>query len=149
MSPTIEDLFKAIKASNSDEVRDILLEDKTLTSQRHRDPTIRFEVEVELDAYKFLGAYIGAMTALQLAILTGNDSIARDIIERTLKDDLDLTFGGGNTALHLATFVGAKDLVKLLLERGANRALRNSKGFAPVDVVDDTDMRATFETATQ
>ena len=67
--------------------------DKALISQKHQDPTVKFDPEFELDAYKFLGAYIGAITALQLAILNGNDAVAKDIIERTLKDDLDITFG--------------------------------------------------------
>ncbi|KAJ3041053.1 hypothetical protein HDV00_009953 [Rhizophlyctis rosea] len=140
---TIEALFEAIKKSDAEAVR-TLLADKSLTSARHRDPTIKFDTDVELDAYKFLGAYIGAVTALQLAILLGQDAIARDIIERTLKDDLDIQFGGGNTALHLATFLGARDIVRLLLERGASTSVKNAKGFAPVDVVDDPEMRNVF-----
>jgi len=66
---------------------------KSLTSQRYRDPSVKFEGESELDAYKFLGAYIGPTTALQLAILTGNDAAAKDIIDATFKDDLDIPFG--------------------------------------------------------
>ncbi|KNC96505.1 uncharacterized protein SPPG_08094 [Spizellomyces punctatus DAOM BR117] len=141
---SIEALFEAIKSSDSGKVRSLLLEDKTLTAQKHRDPTVKFDPDVELDAYKFLGAYIGSITALHLAILCGQDAIAKDIVERTLQDDLDITFGGGNTALHLATFLGARDIVKLLLEQGANRKITNAKGFAPVDVVDDGEMRALF-----
>ncbi|EGF81881.1 hypothetical protein BATDEDRAFT_87290 [Batrachochytrium dendrobatidis JAM81] len=133
------------EASDSDKVRDMLLKEKSLSSEKYRDPSARFEADVELDAYKFLGAYLGSLTPLQFAILLGHDSIARDIIERSFKDDLDDTFGGGNTALHLATFLGAKEIVKLLLERGANRTIKNSKGFAPVDVLDDADMRKLFE----
>ncbi|KAJ3275174.1 hypothetical protein HK104_003948, partial [Borealophlyctis nickersoniae] len=107
--------------------------------------TLKFDPDVELDAYKFLGAYVGGVTPLQCAIMKGEDAIARDIVERVAeKGDLDVTFGGGNTALHLATFLGARDLVKLLIERGANRSVRNAKGFAPVDVVDDPEMRNLF-----
>ncbi|KAI9091128.1 hypothetical protein DFS34DRAFT_635929 [Phlyctochytrium arcticum] len=141
----MDDLFKSIKAGDSASVRTLLLNDKTLTSQKHRDPSAKFDSEVELDAYKFLGAYIGSITPLQMAILCGQDTIARDIVERTLKDDLDTQFGGGNTALHLATFLGARDIVQLLLEQGASRKVINSKGFAPIDVCDDTEMRAIYE----
>ncbi|KAJ3127531.1 hypothetical protein HK098_006209 [Nowakowskiella sp. JEL0407] len=141
----IESLFEAIKKSDTDSVRKLLLEDKTLTSIKHKDPAGKFEPDVELDAYKFLGAYIGATTALQFAILTGNDAIARDILDRTVKDDLEICFGGGNTALHLATFLGDQDMVKMLLERGSNRSVKNAKGFAPVDVLDDPEMRKLFE----
>ena len=83
----------AIKASDSDKVRDMLLKEKSLSSEKYRDPSARFEADVELDAYKFLGAYLGSLTPLQFAILLGHDSIARDIIERSFKDDLDDTFG--------------------------------------------------------
>ena len=44
------------------------------------------------------------MTPLHVAILLGQDEIAKDIIERTCSEDLNCTFGGGNTALHLGIF---------------------------------------------
>ncbi|KAJ3068799.1 hypothetical protein HDU98_008092 [Podochytrium sp. JEL0797] len=145
-SASLEDLFKAIKSSNPDKVRSIISANKDLTKEKLKDPSAKFDVDVEIDAYKFLGAYVGSCTALQLALLKGNDSIAKDIIDVTgSKEDLDISFGGGNTALHLATLLGAKDIVKLLLERGASRQVRNSKGFAPVDVLDDTEMRKMFQ----
>ena len=74
-------------------MRDLLFKDKTLTSQKHKDDSVKFDAEIELDAYKFLGAYLGSLTALQFAVLQGQDAIAKDIIERTLKDDLDIPFG--------------------------------------------------------
>lgn len=64
---------------------------------------MKFEPDVELDAYKFLGAYIGGMTGLHLAILTGHDAIAKDIIERMLKEDIDNTFGVKKRALIFIT----------------------------------------------
>jgi len=33
------------------------------------------------------------MTGLQFAIILGHDDIAKDIIDATLKDDLDATYG--------------------------------------------------------
>ncbi|KAI9012863.1 hypothetical protein BC832DRAFT_548205 [Gaertneriomyces semiglobifer] len=141
---SIEALFDAIKAGDANKVRDFLLQDKGLTSQKHRDPTVKFDAELEMDAYKFLGAYIGQVTPLQLAILCGQDSIAKDILERTLQDDLDIPFGGGNTALHLATLLGVRDIVKALLERGANWKAANAKGLTPLDIVDNADMRTLF-----
>ncbi|KAI8835972.1 hypothetical protein BJ741DRAFT_549255 [Chytriomyces cf. hyalinus JEL632] len=142
---TIEDLFKAIKSSNPDSVRSIISSNRDLTKEKLRDATAKFDVDVEIDAYKFLGAYIGSCTPLQMALLKGHDSIAKDIIDVSSKEDLDVSFGGGNTALHLATLLGAKEIVKLLLERGANRQARNTKGFAPVDVLDDSEMRKLFQ----
>ncbi|TPX32512.1 hypothetical protein SmJEL517_g04386 [Synchytrium microbalum] len=141
---TIENVFEAIKAGDSDKVRALLLNDKTLLTQKHRDPTAKPDAAIELDLYKFCGAYLGQMTALQYSLLVGQDSIANDIAERTFKEDLDVTFGGGNTALHLASLLGAKDLVKLLLEHGAQPQLKNNKGFSPVDMSDEPDMLALF-----
>ncbi|KAI8920018.1 hypothetical protein PhCBS80983_g01771 [Powellomyces hirtus] len=141
---SIETLFSAIKSSDTSLVRSLLAENHSLTSAKHRDATIKFAPEVELDSYVYLGAYLGAITALQYAILMGNDAIAKDILERTVKDDLDIPFGGGNTALHLATFLGASEIVKLLLEQGANRQISNSKGYKPVDSTDSTEMKALF-----
>ncbi|KAL2918729.1 hypothetical protein HK105_201563 [Polyrhizophydium stewartii] len=122
-----------------------------MATAEHRDAGARFDADVELDAYKFLGAYLGALTPLQYALLLGHDAIARDITERSFKEDLDEPFGVRAGAVSLqgrvspSTFLGAKELVKLLLERGAGRGVRNAKGFAPVDVVDDADMRRLFQ----
>ncbi|RKP22993.1 hypothetical protein SYNPS1DRAFT_19282, partial [Syncephalis pseudoplumigaleata] len=95
-----------------------------------------------LDAYKFLGAYMGAVTGLQLALLAQQESIAKDILNVTFDQDIDLTFGDGNTALHLAVFLGLHDVVTLLVERGANTLIKNGKGFTPVDVSDRPDVVA-------
>jgi hypothetical protein len=81
------------------------LNDKSLVNQKFKSEDAKFDREVELDGYKFLGAYLGQMTALHFSILLGQDEIAKDIIERSFKDDLEMTFGGGNTALHLGIAV--------------------------------------------
>lgn len=99
---------------------------------KHKSEKHKYENEYELDAYKFLGAYIGPLTGLQFAILKGDESIAMDIIEATLdKDEFNALFGGNNTALHLATFLGQKDVVIKLLERGADRSIRVCFIFSP------------------
>ena len=41
----------------------------------------------------------------------------------------------GNTALHVAAFVGRKDMATALLEAGANPNLLNSSGANPLDVL--------------
>jgi len=132
-------LFDAIYSKDKEKVRS-LLQDKKYTTVKKSDPRAKYDNEVEVDGYKFLGAYFGKMTVLQFAIVLGLDDIAKDIIDATLKDDLDATYGGGNTALHLAALLGERDVVKLLVERGADKSIKNSKGFSPVDVVDDKEM---------
>ncbi|KAI8913645.1 hypothetical protein EDD86DRAFT_187667, partial [Gorgonomyces haynaldii] len=130
---------------DAEQVRQVLLQDKQLTKQKLRVPEVKFDQEVEIDSLKFIGAYLGQLTPLQYAIMLEEESIAKDIVERSFDEDLDTTCGGQNTALHLATFLCQKDVVKSLLERGADFQLANSKGFAPVDVMDDPDMRQIYE----
>lgn len=143
----IQELFEAIKNNQADIVRQYVLQDKSLLQQKYKSPDAKFDAEVELDAYKFLGAYLGSLTPLQFAILMGVDEIAKDLIERSFKGDLDETFGGGNTALHLGTLLGATGIVQLLIERGASTNANNSKGFAPVDLSDDSELRKLFNKA--
>ena len=51
--------------------------------------------------------------------------MAKDIVDATLSvDDLNVCYGGGNSALHLATFLGYRDVVRRLLERGADPQLK-------------------------
>lgn len=138
-SSTVDSYFDAISSADTDKVRAILSADRTVTKEK-RKGEYKFEAGVELDAYKFLGAYIGALTGLQFAILIGAESVARDIVDYTFEEDLDIQFGKANTALHLAVFLGSKDVVKLLLDRGADKTVKNGKGFTPVDVSDDPEV---------
>ncbi|RUS17663.1 hypothetical protein BC937DRAFT_89669 [Endogone sp. FLAS-F59071] len=143
---TFQAFFAAIQANDTSRVRLLLAADQTLTAVRAKGE-YRYEERVELDAYKFLGAYIGQMAGLQAAILWGKDSIARDIIDAAFEEDLQIPFGNGNTTLHLAVLVGAAEIVKILLERGADVTVRNGKGFTPVDVSDDPDILALLTAA--
>ncbi|KAI9145656.1 hypothetical protein BKA69DRAFT_1048891 [Paraphysoderma sedebokerense] len=138
-----EQFFAAIKANDPEKVRNCLTTDKTLATKKKKTD-FKFPSDLELESYKFLGAYLGQCTGLHMAILYGHDAIARDIIERTFKEDLDERLGGNNTALHLAAFMTARETVKLLLERGADRTIKNGKGFSPVDVADDVELSKIF-----
>ncbi|KAJ3359009.1 hypothetical protein GGF32_009701 [Allomyces javanicus] len=140
-----ESLFHAIEQGDAATVRALIAKDRDLTKAKRRGE-YKYPKDFELDAFKFLGAYIGSLTGLQYAVLTGHDKIAHDIIDAMFKEDLDEKCGGNNTALHLATLLGSRDIVKQLLERGADRTIKNSKNFTPIDVVDDADMQALFTT---
>ena len=48
---------------------------------------------------------------------------------------MSLTDGEGNTALHMAAFLGHTDIVRALLKVGADPAVRNHLGFSSVDNV--------------
>ncbi|ORX89240.1 hypothetical protein K493DRAFT_234270 [Basidiobolus meristosporus CBS 931.73] len=136
---TVDAYFIAIQNGDAEAVRTLLAVDRSLTSKKKRG-NYKYETEVELDAYKFLGAYIGQLTGLQAAILSGQESIAQDILDSTFAEEIDLTFGDNNTALHLATFFNFKDLVKSLLERGADGSRKNGKGLTSIDLSNDPEI---------
>lgn len=57
---------------------------QALTRGRQKPPAAtRFDDAVELDAYRFLGAYLGAMTGLQLAVLKARDEFSCPCIRIT------------------------------------------------------------------
>ncbi|KAF9973305.1 hypothetical protein BGZ73_003449 [Actinomortierella ambigua] len=146
--------LKALEDEQTDEIRDMLASHKKeLTSEwRFKNPrgtSWPYPVEIERDAFTLLGAYQGPMTALQLAILLGKDSIARDILDSTFEQDIDLTFGSGNTALHLAVVLGASSIVPALVERGAAIDLKNSKGYSSVDMSDDKEILSLLESPSE
>ncbi|KAI9295226.1 hypothetical protein K502DRAFT_315980 [Neoconidiobolus thromboides FSU 785] len=136
-SNLIETYFKAIELGDSDSVREILEKERNLTKIKRRGE-YQYDTSIELDAYKFLGAYLGAVSGLQLALLLGYDSIARDIADITFDQDLNMIFGDNNTTLHLAAFLENKEMVQSLLERGADANAKNGKGFTPLDVSNDS-----------
>jgi ketosteroid isomerase-like protein len=47
--------FDAIKRNDKDKVRQLLLQDKSLTNQKFKDPSVKYDNDIEIDAYKFLG----------------------------------------------------------------------------------------------
>ncbi|KAI8615986.1 hypothetical protein BC830DRAFT_1063856, partial [Chytriomyces sp. MP71] len=53
-------------------------------------------------------------------------------------------WGDGNTILHLASFLGMSELVKRLLELGANPNKRNGRMYKPVDCADTDETRRMF-----
>ena len=88
--------------------------------------------------------------------MLGEEEFAFDVVEfinRTAEEleskKLTMEFigrvwGDGNTALHLASFHGMSDLVKRLLELGANPNKRNELDYRPVDCADDDETREAF-----
>lgn len=146
MSNTTSDstkLFDSIKNGDSATVRKILTDNRSLLTAKAK-VDVAWDPAVEMDVYKFLGAYIGNITPLQYALIVGQDSIAKDLIDMSFSEDLDIPMGGGNTALHIASILGASDVVKALGERGANPNLKNGKGFSPLDLVDDMESSLVF-----
>ncbi|KAI9215798.1 hypothetical protein BC828DRAFT_394714, partial [Blastocladiella britannica] len=123
--------FAAIAKNQPTSVRELLTASKDVTKAKQRGD-YKFPKALELEALKFLGGYIGSLTGLQLAILMGEVAIARDIVDSSFQEDLDEKFG---------------EIVKVLLHRGADRTIKNSKGFSPTDMAIDPEMQDLFTTS--
>jgi hypothetical protein len=87
------EIWNYIQEGDAESVRKQLLENPSLSLASKRFPLLTWDKNVELEAIKLLGAYLGSMTPLHLSIFLGHDSIAKDIILRTNSEDLNLTFG--------------------------------------------------------
>ncbi|KAI9233039.1 MAG: hypothetical protein BYD32DRAFT_426949 [Podila humilis] len=137
----VQQFFAAIQEQDTEVVRHMLVEHRSLlTRARCKAKGASFPAEVERDAFTLLGAYLGPLTGLQLAILTGKDSVAKDILDSTFEQDVDAKFGNGNTALHLAVLLGASTMVSVLIERGADTTIKNKRGYSAVDMSDNPDI---------
>eukprot|EP00835_Amoeboradix_gromovi_P003122 NODE_195_length_15388_cov_0.563926.p7 type:complete len:129 gc:universal NODE_195_length_15388_cov_0.563926:1887-1501(-) len=122
-----QDLFLAVKNNDKDAVR-THIQNKSLLSIKSKFSDISYPSEVANDGYKFLGAFIGSITPLHLAMLLHHDSIAAEIIESSFPEHLNVCFGQGNTALHLAALLGINELIQRLLSAGADPSIKNAKG---------------------
>jgi hypothetical protein len=63
-------------------------------SQKHRDAGLKFETEVELDAYKFIGAYLGSTTCLQVS---GANTVRNHDLERCNRKGYNRTLFRGRS----------------------------------------------------
>ncbi|KAI9203580.1 uncharacterized protein BJ171DRAFT_599825 [Polychytrium aggregatum] len=67
--------------------------------------------------------------------------IIRILIEHSNAGDIQSTWGSGNTALHLASFLGDTFSMRLLIQRGLSTQATNNLGFTPCDVAQSEDAR--------
>ena len=76
-------------------------------------------------------------TILQEACIRNQLSIVKLLLEHTTNIDLNKkSYVGEDTALHFAVYSGNKDLVKILLNNGADPNERNKFGATPFHYVD-------------
>ena len=68
------------------------------------------------------------MCPLHLAAMQGDVALLQTLLPFADEDDLDATDGQGRTALLLATLEGHAEVVRLLLESGADAAVKDSDG---------------------
>ncbi|KAK9759359.1 hypothetical protein K7432_017777, partial [Basidiobolus ranarum] len=137
---------------NSSSVLQVLL---TFSYSNH-DKIYRHESEIIQDADELLGKSVENLNAIQIACMLGDEELGLDILQyvayesekmdakKVLYEFMSRVWGGGNTTLHLASFLGMADLVKKLLDLGANTNKRNDRKYKPVDCADDDKTRALF-----
>lgn len=73
------------------------------------------------------------LSPLKIAILNAK----KEILEELVKHDIDINQkdNQGNTALHYAALTKNYDKMKILLENGANKSIKNNEGITPFDLV--------------
>ncbi|CAF3410523.1 unnamed protein product [Rotaria socialis] len=55
----------------------------------------------------------------------------KELVKTLTLNEIDRIEPNGSTALHVASYYGHTEIVRLLLERGASRSIRNSHGYTP------------------
>ena len=61
------------------------------------------------------------------------------------REEINSTFGEGNTALHLASYFGENDTISMLLSFGADPSIKNNLGYNCADVSCDKETRLLFD----
>ncbi|KAI8801611.1 hypothetical protein BJ742DRAFT_859107 [Cladochytrium replicatum] len=145
------------KEEDSTEILQILL----TTSYQNHEEFYSHDPDVLTDAHELLGDSVENLNAVQIACMLGDEEMALDILSfvhkvtdemvarKVLYEFMGRVWGKGNTVLHLAAFSGMSELVKKLLEDGANPNRKNERGYKPVDCADDDITRKMFTTISE
>lgn len=122
------------------------------------EPIYDFDEEDIAPAHELLGSSVVNLNALHMAIILGDEEMAVDILnyfkkyseksnsKMLLREFMGRTWGAGNTALHLASFMEMSEVVALLLKLGASKNKRNDKGNRPQDCTFDPTVAELFRT---
>ncbi|KAI9005079.1 hypothetical protein DFJ74DRAFT_407660 [Hyaloraphidium curvatum] len=129
----------------------------TRTWNDHGGRRYFFDADAVKDAEALLGCSTANLNVLQICVLQGEEDMALDLLEHfygateklggrkaLVPDFLAHQFGHGNTALHLAAFMGMADLCRRLLELGASASAPNSRNIKPVDCTNEEEVRQQF-----
>ncbi|KAJ3231411.1 hypothetical protein HDU78_007729 [Chytriomyces hyalinus] len=143
--------------SDSDSL-DAVLQLLLTTTYPNTDGFYSHDAEVLPDAMELLGPSLEHLNAIQIACILGDEDSALDILDfvsssteeigarKVLCEFMGRVWGDGNTVLHLASFLGMSELVKRLLELGANPNKKNGRLYKPVDCADTDETRVVFST---
>ncbi|KAJ3366589.1 hypothetical protein GGF31_008010 [Allomyces arbusculus] len=117
------------------------------------------EPEILADADALLGPATDSLNLVQVACFLGEEEIALDLVNFMAKgndvaskvavtDLLGHAWGGRNTTLHLASFLGMADLVARILALVPALVIeKNNRKYLPVDCTDDVVTQSHFRNA--
>ncbi|KAI9339293.1 hypothetical protein BDR26DRAFT_386350 [Obelidium mucronatum] len=145
------------EADANDKVLQLLL----TTTYPNTDGFYTHDQDVIPDALELLGQSLEHLNAIQIACILGDEESALEILDFVAKETEEIgarkvlyefmgrVWGDGNTVLHMASFLGMPELVKRLLELGANPNKKNGRQYRPVDCADTDETRIVFNTVSE
>lgn len=104
-------LLRAVRTGNANEVRTLL----------NQSANIRVRS-------------ISENTVLHIAASWGYIDVMRELVGRCSLDDVNAKNDAGNTPLHKAANSGHSEIVKILLESGADTRAKNNEDKTPADI---------------
>jgi ankyrin repeat protein len=87
-----------------------------------------------------LNTQSGGLTPLHVAAESGQTNIARSLINAGAKITARSS-RSGMTPLHLAAARSRSNIIRALINAGANREAKNTRGFKPIDVINNNRTR--------
>jgi len=139
----------------------LLLQTLLTLSYPNTERLYDFEPQYQNEAEELLGPSVSHLNAIQIACIMEDEEMSLAILEFVSKATLEMnakkvlyefmgsTWGNGNTLLHLASFLCMADLVRRLLELGANVNRKNERKYKPVDCTNDYNVMDIFLTVTE
>ncbi|CAF1329836.1 unnamed protein product, partial [Adineta steineri] len=99
-------------------------------------PTIEEETERKIPSKKCSNFYI--------ACRTNNIEEVKKLLKTITLEQIDQLEPNGSTALHAACYHGHSEIVKLLLDEGADRSIHNKHQFLPFDEAKNDEIKQLF-----
>jgi len=157
----MDGLLALFENCNKQSQTTLLLQTLLSLSYPNTERLYDFEPQFQDEAAELLGPSVNHLNAIQIACILEDEDMSLAILEFVSKATLEMnakkvlyefmgsTWGNGNTLLHLASFLCMADLVRRLLELGANVNRKNERKYKPVDCTNDYNVMDTFLTTTE
>lgn len=157
----MDGLMELFDECNKKSQTTLLLQTLLTLSYPNTDRLYDFDPQYQNEADELLGPSVSHLNAIQIACIMEDEEMSLAILEFVSKATLEMnakkvlyefmgsTWGNGNTILHLASFFCMADLVRRLLELGANVNRKNERKYKPVDCTNDYNVMDIFLNVTE